>query len=153
MKTTQSNFDNFAQDAQKYTNEIAEALGHPDENKRALILWRAVLHTVRDRIHIGEALDLIGPLPMIYKGIYVEGWKYSETPPLDFKSMEAMKIQVKKLQNQYGEQDFDWSKSTEELIAIILNSLLRFMPASQLEHILGQMPEEVKETLSQKVTL
>lgn len=153
MKTTQSNFDNFAQDAQKYTNEVAEALGHPDENKRSLILWRAVLHTVRDRIHIGEALDLIGPLPMIFKGIYVEGWKYSETPTLDFESMEAMKNQVKKRQRQNGEQDFDWAKSTEDLITITLNSLSRFMPESQLKHILGQMPEEVKETLEKKVAL
>jgi|GEM_PF-942370 len=147
MKTTQGNFDHFAQDAQKYVNELAEAVGYPEENTRALILWRAVLHTVRDRIHFGESLDLISSLPMIFKGIFVEDWKYTEKPPLDFDTIDKMKAEVEKRQKHYGEEDFDWDKSTEKLIGIILNSLLKYTPESQFQHVLGQMPKEIKEDL------
>lgn len=152
MKTTQLNFDNFAQDAQKYINELAGTFGHPDENKRSLILWRSVMHTIRDRIHFGEALDIMGPLPIILKGIYVENWKFSEKPLLSFNTMEEMKDEVKRQQSGYGEEDFDWSKSTEELIGIVLKSLNEYMPPEQLEHILGQLPKEVKGTLEEKIS-
>lgn len=62
-----------------------------------------------------------------------------------------MKNQVKKHQNDYGEQDFSWSKPTDELIVITLNSLKDFMSKNQLNHIKGQMPKEIKEKLQELV--
>lgn len=106
------------------------------------------MHTVRDRIHLGESFQLIDPLPMIFKGIYVENWKYSEKPPKDFTSIEEMKEEVKAIQAQYGEQDFPWKKSTEEIISITINSLDKFMQGSQLQHIKDQLPKEVKELVT-----
>ena len=138
-------FDKFAKEAYDYVNELARDLEHPGEKEKVLIIWRAVMHTVRDRIHPGESFQLIDPLPMIFKGIYVENWKYSEKPPKDFTSIEEMKDEVKQIQAQYGEEDFPWKKSTEEIIAITLNSLKKFMQESQLQHIKDQLPKEVKE--------
>ncbi len=123
---------------------MANDLGHPEEKQRVMIIWRAVMHTIRDRIQISESLDLISPLPMILKGIYTTGWKYTEKPPYDFTTIEQMKTQVKALQNQYGEQEFSWSKSTDEIISIVLDSLERYLPEGQMEHIRGQLPQEIK---------
>lgn len=151
MSKSDLSFDKFAQDANKYVNELAIDLGHPEEKSRVLKIWRAVMHTVRDRIHLGESLQVIDPLPMILKGIYVENWKFSEKPPLEYSSIEQMKNEVKKLQRYYGEEDFSWSKPTEEIIAITLHSLTRFMSKDQLQHLTGQMPKEIKTFLSEKV--
>lgn len=145
---TNLSFDKFAKEAYDYVNALAQDLEHPEEKERVLIIWRAVMHTVRDRIHLGEAFQVIDPLPMIFKGIYVEGWKYTEKPPKDFSSIEEMKTEVKKIQAQYGEEDFPWKKSTEEIISITLNSLDRFMSENQLQHIKDQLPEEVKELVN-----
>ncbi len=145
------NFESFAQDAHKYVNELAEELGHPKEKNRVLIIWRSVMHTLRDRIHLGESFQIIDPIPMIFKGIYVQNWKYSEKPRLQYETIEEMKNQVKDLQAQHGEKDFSWSKSTEEIISITINSLKRFISESQMEHIIGQMPKEIKEYLSEQV--
>lgn len=144
---TNLSFEKFAQDAHEYVNELASDLGHPEEKDRVLIIWRAVMHNVRDRIHIGESMQIIDPLPMIFKGIYVENWKYSEKPPKDFASMEQMKNEVKGMQQQYGEEDFPWKKPTEEIIAITLNSLKRFMNEAQLNHIKEQFPKEIQEKI------
>lgn len=151
MAQTELNFDTFAQEAHKYVNELATELGHPEEKSRVLKIWRAVMHTVRDRIHLGESLQIIDPLPMILKGIYVEQWKFSEKPPLNYSSIEQMKNEVKKLQRFYGEEDFPWSKPTEEIIALTLHSLNRFMSKDQLQHLTGQMPKEVRSYFSEKV--
>lgn len=145
---TNLSFEKFAQEAHEYVNELAQELGHPEEKERTLIIWRSVLHTVRDRIHFGESLQLMDPLPMIFKGIYVQNWKYNEKPPKDYDTIEEMSNEVKNLQEQYGERDFPWKKSTEEIITITINSLKRFMDESQLQHIKDQMPKEVKELVS-----
>lgn len=142
---THLNFEKFAQDAHEYINYLATELGHPDEKERVLKIWRAVMHTVRDRIHMGESLQLIAPLPMILKGIYVEDWKYSEKPAKKFETIEEMKDQVKEIQRRYGEEDFPWSKSTEEIIAITIHSLKRYMHEEQLQHLKNQLPKKVQE--------
>ena len=141
-------FEKFAQEAHEYINFLAEQLGHPEEKERALILWRAVMHSVRDRIHIGESFQIMAPLPMIFKGIYAEDWKFSEKPPKSYDTMEGMENDVQRIQRQYGETEFSWGKPTSELIAITLSSLTRYMPESQLEHIREQLPKEIHEMVS-----
>lgn len=138
------NLENHIQEVNEYINHLAEELGHPKEKQRVMIIWRAVMHTIRDRIQISESFDLISPLPMILKGIYTLGWKYTETPPYDFTTIEQMKTQVKALQNQYGEQEFGWSKPTDEIISIVLDSLQKYLPEGQIEHIRNQLPQQIK---------
>lgn len=144
------NFEKFSNEAHHYINQLAEELGHPEEKSRVLIIWRSVMHTVRDRIHMGEAFQIIAPLPMIFKGIYVEGWKYSEKPRLGYDSIEEMKEEVKLRQAQNGEEDFPWFLSTEKIILITLNSLCKFMGQNQLKQIADQLPPEIKEYLCPK---
>lgn len=151
MANSNTSFDKFAKDANQYINELAREVGHAEEKSRTLILWRAVMHTIRDRIHIGECIQFMDPLPMIFKGVYIEGFNYSEKPALDFDTKEEMIQQVEKHQEIYGEEKFPWAKSTEELISIVLNSLKRFMNENQLNHIKNQMPKEVKEMLHKAV--
>lgn len=151
MANANLNFESFAQQAHEYINDLAQELGHPEEKNRVLIIWRSVMHTVRDRIHLGESFQVMDPLPMILKGIYVQSWKFSEKPPLKYETIEEMNNQVEKLQAQQGEEEFPWSKSTEEIISITINSLKQFIHEGQLEQIIGQMPKEIKEYLSEKV--
>jgi uncharacterized protein (DUF2267 family) len=138
-------FDKFAKEAYDYVNDLARDLGHPEEKERVLIIWRTVMHALRDRIHMGEAMQLMDPLPTIFRGIYAENWKYNEKPPNTFSSIEEMKEEVKSLQAQYGEEDFPWKKPTEEIISITINSLDRFLQGKQLQHLKDQLPKEVKE--------
>lgn len=148
IMATNLSFEKFAQEAHEYVNELAQDLGHPEEKERVLIIWRSVMHSLRDRIHLGESFQLMDPLPMILKGIYVQNWKYSEKPPKDFDTIEEFKNEVKAKQEQFGEQDFPWKKSTEEIISITINSLKRYLNEAQLQHLKDQMPKEVKELIA-----
>lgn len=136
--------EKYIHETHDYINRLAEDLGHPEEQRRVMIIWRAVMHTIRDRITISESMDLISSLPMILKGMYTMGWKYHETPPLEYETMEQMKTRVKAFQNQYGESEFDWGKGTDEIISITLDSLERYFSDGQMEHIQNQLPQEVK---------
>lgn len=144
MTNSQLHFDKHVHEANEYLKKLAADLGHPEELSRVFIIWRAVMHTIRDRIHIGESFHLMSQLPLLLKGMYVHNWKYHAKPPLDFDTIEGMKDEVKKHQDQYGEQQFDWSKSTEDIISITLSSLNNYLTEGELNHIKGQVPEEVK---------
>lgn len=144
MDPSSLSIEKYIHELHDYINQLASDLGHPEEKKRVMIIWRAVMHTIRDRIHISESLDLISPLPMILKGMYTMGWKYSETPPYDYETIEQMKELVKAHQNKYGEEKFDWGLPTEDIITITLNSLNRYFSEGQMEHVRGQLPKEVR---------
>jgi len=143
-KQADFNFENFTQEASENLNELAEQLGNRNEKARTMIVWKAVMHSIREGIHMGESLDLISPLPLLLKGMYVQNWKYHEKPPLEFESMEEFKKAVEQLQDQYREVQFNWNKSTEEIISICLHSLEKYLSKGQIQHIKGQMPKEVE---------
>ena len=147
MNSSNLNFNKHIQETHEYLNQLAKDLGHPDEKNRVLMIWKAVMHVIRERIQISESLDLISQLPLLLKGMYVENWKYHEKPPLDFDDIEGMKDEVKRYQEQYGEQQFNWDKSTEEIISITLKSLQRYLTPGQFAHIKGQIPNEVKSLI------
>jgi hypothetical protein len=74
----------------------------------------------------------------------VEGWQYRDQP-LAIGRLEEFKDAVKQEQAKYGEREFNWSQSTEELITLVLTSLgTRYLTEGQLQHIAGQMPKEIQ---------
>ncbi|MFO7933882.1 MAG: DUF2267 domain-containing protein [Bacteroidales bacterium] len=143
------NFAKYEQEGNAFVSRLAEALGHPEEIGRTGIVLRAVLHTLRDRITISESLNLLSQLPMFLKAIYVDNWKYREKP-LRFNTIEDFDDQVKKYQEQYGEQEFIWEKSTEEIVKIVLSELGTYVSQGELENIKAQVPEELEELFNLK---
>jgi uncharacterized protein (DUF2267 family) len=55
-------------------NEIMAALGANDAHL-AYGAMRAVLHALRDRLTVDEAVQLGAQLPMLIRGLYYEGWR------------------------------------------------------------------------------
>ena len=67
------NFDNYVKDANTWTHALCNYLGIDDENK-ANRIFRAVLHAIRDRIPTAEAIHLGAQLPILWKGVYYDGF-------------------------------------------------------------------------------
>ena len=138
------NFEKYAQEGNLFLKKLAGELGHPDEHGRTGIVLRAVMHTLRDRLTVSESLHLLSQLPMFLKAVYVDNWKYREKP-VGYKSIEEFTNAVEEHQEQYGEQEFSWSKSTEEIVKIVLHELGTYISRGELENIMAQMPEELEE--------
>ncbi|WP_240676241.1 DUF2267 domain-containing protein [Botryobacter ruber] len=73
------NFDNYQKEAKTWLHELCHYLGIEDEQKAARI-FRAVLHAIRDRIQAGEAIHFAAQLPVIWKGIYFDGFRLKAEP-------------------------------------------------------------------------
>lgn len=67
------NFENYVKEANTWSHELCKYLGIDDVG-RANRIFRAVLHAIRDRIHTGEAMHLAAQLPVIWRGIFFEGY-------------------------------------------------------------------------------
>ncbi len=73
------NFENYQKEAMTWLHGLCDYLGIQDEMKAARI-FRAVLHAIRDRIPAGEAIHLAAQLPIVWKGIYFDGFTLRDEP-------------------------------------------------------------------------
>ncbi len=60
---------------------------------------------------------------------------------------------VKNHQAQYGEQDFDWEKSTEDIVKIVLRELSTYVSRGEFEDIMAQMPQPIKELIHESLEI
>lgn len=144
------NFNKFAEEGQLFVKHLAERLGHPEETAQTGILLRAVLHTLRDNIHIAESFNLLSQLPMALKGLYVENWKYRERP-LRLKTLKEFTEKVEDEQAVYGESRFNWSQSTFELTKEVFAALGQYISPGEMQDIMDNLPKEVKELFADLV--
>jgi uncharacterized protein (DUF2267 family) len=65
-----------------WVKQAADELNWRDE-RRAYLALRAVLHALRDRLTIEEAVQLGAQLPTFIRGCYYDGWKLRKKPVRD----------------------------------------------------------------------
>lgn len=144
------NFEKYAHEGNSFMKTLAKNLGHPDEIGRCGIILRAVFHTLRERLSIGESLNLVAQLPMFLKGIFVDNWEYSEKP-VDIRTKEEFYDEVERYQDQYGEQKFDWQISTAEIVDIVFSTLRKYVSEGEFDDIVTQMPKALKDLFRERV--
>lgn len=137
------NFDKFAQEGHTFVKHLARELNHPEEEGRVGITLRSVLHALRDRVSIEENLDIISQLPMFLKAIYVHEWKYRNSVDR-LKSMDEFAQKVKEEQQKYGENEFNWDESTEEIIIRIIGFISeRYWSEGLVNDIKANLPQDI----------
>jgi len=78
----QSVFRNPVAKANGWIKEISKRMKWNDEEV-ALKALRVVLHALRDRLTVEEAAQLSAQLPLVIRGLFLEGWKPRGTPKRD----------------------------------------------------------------------
>ncbi len=110
---------------------------HWEDYHKSWQALRAVMHALRDRLPMEEAVDLGAQIPMIIRGLYYEGWRPFDTP-----------IKVRHLEDflQMVEQEFGPDPSvdplsiTEAVLAVLTNKITQ----GEVEDVRSNMPEEIR---------
>lgn len=79
FKVMSLNFDGYQNEANVWLKKVAESTGITDRD-RAGRIFRAVLHALRDRLPVDEAAHLGAQLPIMWKGIYYDGFQPHREP-------------------------------------------------------------------------
>jgi uncharacterized protein (DUF2267 family) len=129
-------FNRAVEQSHKWLLDLMDELGTFDEH-RAQRALNAVLHALRDRLTVNEAVQLGSQLPVLIRGYYYEGWKPSGKP-----------VRERHLDEFLGRIDaaFRDDKVEADLIARAVFSLLSSrVSQGEIQDVVSILPREVKE--------
>jgi uncharacterized protein (DUF2267 family) len=124
------------QQIQQWLKELIENGGLESEREAYAVL-RAVLHQLRDRLTLEEAVDLGAQLPLIVRGIYFEGWRPSRVPEKVRTRQEFLDELVMKL--------LPHRVPPEAAARDVFALLAHYCDPGEIAHVIDQLPAELKE--------
>ncbi len=141
------NFDKYAQEGNRYINDLAKELGYPEDRDRTARVLRTVLNAVRDMLPDSENLQLASQLPMFLKAVYLEGYtlrKRVEKP----RQLKEFTDRVKSNSGRTSSHDFKSEEEVEKGIQTVLSSLRQYISQGEMEDIIAHMPKGIKQFIS-----
>lgn len=129
--------DRTVQDTHEWVNELTERLDWR-HHKDALRLLRAVLHGVRDHLHVNELAQFSAQMPILLRGMLFEGWQPKKTPVRErhaVQFIERVEALVGHDLEYRGPQDIS-------TVFVLLNHRLS---RGEIEDVRASLPAELKE--------
>ena len=120
-----------------WLDEVMLATGHM-EARHAYTVLRAVLHVLRDRLTVDEAVNLGAQLPMLVRGFYYEGWRPAGKPVKHRHKAEFLRL-VAEEYTGVGQDEL------ERAVRGVFKLLANHITAGEIQHVRGQMPAELRE--------
>jgi uncharacterized protein (DUF2267 family) len=124
------------QKTQEWLKELSEN-GDLADPQESLAVLRAVLHHLRDRLTLEEAVDFGAQLPTLVRGIYYEGWQ-PHKPPSRIRSRQ-------KFVHEIAAKDFPNAVSSERAIRDVFALLAHHCDPGEIADVIDQLPDELKE--------
>lgn len=140
----EAKFEEFAQDAKRFIETVAQELETPGDVDHAYRVTQAVIQSLRDHIPIEESMEMIAQLPMILKAMYVNGWRINKERKHYHSKQELLESVCKEADRA---EHFDFQNNCKGAVQAVLRTIKRFVDAEELVDVRGQMPEEVAEIM------
>lgn len=134
-------FEKYASKGNEFVKLVAEDLKVPREKAGRII--RAVLHSLRNRISHEESFQLMAQLPMVLKGVYVDGWKFEK----DFNRISHLDdflSEVRKEDGGLAGYDFGNNERAKIAVAAVFKAMHYFVSEGELNDIISAMPADLK---------
>jgi uncharacterized protein (DUF2267 family) len=130
-------FDSTLQTTNTWLGELMRELGWEDRH-RAYHAMRAVMHALRDRLPVNEAVHLGAQLPMLVRGFYYEGW-HPANKPLKERTRDEFLVHVTEAFL------FDVGADSEKIARAVFRIIARHVSAGEIEDIKQTLPEEIRQ--------
>ena len=124
------------QQIQQWLKELRDN-GDFTDLDQALAVLRAVLHELRNRLTLEEAVDLGAQLPLLVRGIYYEGWQPHRVPH---------KVRTRqKFVDEVATSLLPHVVPPERAVRDVLALLAHHCDPGEIADVIGQLPAELKE--------
>jgi uncharacterized protein (DUF2267 family) len=132
-------FDHTLQSTNRWLHEVMDRMGWTDKH-RAYHALRAVLHAVRDRLSVEQAVALGAQLPMLVRGFYYDGW-HPHGKPLRERRREDFLTQVA--------DDFqDGPVDLERLTHVVFRVLAGHVSGGEIEDVRDCLTADLRALLA-----
>jgi uncharacterized protein (DUF2267 family) len=142
------NFDQFAQEGNKFLKDFSQELSHPENRERSARVLTSLLHSVRDLLTLEENVDVIAQLPMFLKAVYVQGWSPKGSRDKRVRTIEDFIKDVRVHDGRSSEYDFESDDEVERATAVMFMVLRRYITLGELEDIKAVLPKRLKPMLN-----
>lgn len=136
-------FDTTLQKTFVWLHAIMDETG-VENSQQAYSALRAVLHAIRDRLMVDEAMHLGAQLPMLIRGFYYEGWTRSGKP-LKYRHKEDFVAEVSK--NLPGLSDDDMELTIQAVFKVLTHQIT----SGEIDQVKQQLPAGVRELWKEPV--
>ncbi len=137
-------FDKHCQEANRFIKDLSLQLGTPDDFDHAVRVLRCIFTALRRRIVPGESLHLVSQLPLVLKGMYVDGWDINE-PLSEAQTFDEFLFDIRNNTERRANIDFANDELARKKITAVFTALKQFVSKGQPDHIRDEFPEEIAE--------
>jgi uncharacterized protein (DUF2267 family) len=142
FKVMSLNFEDYRTEANIWLKKVAECLDIQDRDKAGRI-FRAVLHALRDRLPATEAAHLGAQLPIIWKGVYYDGYRPNREPVRIRHEQDWLQFIYEKDPLAQA-RDFHSLEDIKLAFEGVMQALQELLSAGQYEQVAQALHTEIK---------
>jgi len=135
MTTGLAVFDTTVQESNEWLREIEQQL-KPCDRQQAYAALRAVLHALRDRLPLDGVMGLSAQVPMLLRGVLLEGWKPGQSSEVHDPQAFAAKVQ--------GELPPGFPRESTGTISAVLQVLVHRIDPGEVHKLVHYLPTSLR---------
>ncbi|MDX5482735.1 MAG: DUF2267 domain-containing protein [Hymenobacteraceae bacterium] len=139
------NFEDNQKDAINLLKKVAEELDTEDMSQAGRV-FRAVLHTIRDRLPVNDAVHFASQLPIIWKGIFYDQYDPSKVP-VKIRNVEEWVNYIRNKNAFAANNDFQQDEEIVQAFQGVFRALHRCIADGQLQKVKESLNQDIQELL------
>ena len=141
-------FEKYTVKGNEFVRLVADELTIPPDKAGRII--RTVFHALRNRLSHEESFQLLAQLPMVLKGVYVDGWKFDK----DFTRIHHVDDfldEVRKEDNKLAGYDFGNNERAKKAVAAVFKAMNYFISEGEFNDVMAVLPAEMKDFIKRSI--
>jgi uncharacterized protein (DUF2267 family) len=142
----ENNLEKYLNHAGEWMNVVSKEM--EVSRDKAFRITRSILHSIRNQISIDESFQWMSQMPMLWKGMYVDGWNLN----LPFERKHRLHDWFNSIREQDGGAaalDFGNDMQMRTTITAFFHALSKKMNRESLMHLANLFTEEIQSLLKQ----
>lgn len=137
-KASVNPFETIVQKTHLWLNDLMSDLDWHERPRKAYLALRTVLHALRDRLTVEEAVQLGAQLPMLIRGFYYEGWTLKGKPHKERHKKDFLDHIRKAFKD-------DPTINPQQVCRAVFRLLVRHTSKGEINDVKHMLPKELRE--------
>ncbi|MDX5346720.1 MAG: DUF2267 domain-containing protein [Hymenobacteraceae bacterium] len=142
------NFEDYQKEANTWLHVVANHLGISDRDQAGRI-FKSVLHAIRDRIPTGDALHFGAQLPLIWKGVYYDGFHMHE--PLKIRHEDEWLEFIRSKDSFAQGYDFPTNDHVRVAFQDVMRALSELVSPGQYYKLMNSLHSEIRDLVEEEM--